>query len=217
MNSAAEAFDRCADEFDAWFESPEGKALFRAEVDSVKTIMKGLEPPFLGIGVGSGRFAEALGIEYGIDPSPVLLEKARARGVKAVLGEGERLPYEDEEFGGVFVLFTLCFVEDPFKVLTEAKRVLKPNGGLIVGIINRRSPWGLLYSKKKSEGHPLYKFARFYGPDEVVGLLAGAGLSVTAFSSTLLRPPSDIPMEELVLDRLREGAGFICMLARKSS
>ncbi len=217
VRGAVEAFSSLADDYDAWFESPEGEALFKAEASAVRILMRGLEPPFLEIGVGSGRFALALGIEHGIDPSPALLEKARARGVKVRQGMGEDLPYEDDSFGGVFILFTLCFVEGPGKVLGEAKRVLKHGGGLIVGIINKQSPWGALYLKKKAEGHPIYKHAVFSSPQDVVEMIRGIGMGVEAFSSTLLRPPSENPKDEIVMDRLQEGAGFICIRAIKDS
>jgi ubiquinone/menaquinone biosynthesis C-methylase UbiE len=209
------AFDLHADEYDRWFESPRGKVLFRAEVEAVRVLMRGLEPPFLEIGVGSGRFAEALGIEYGIDPSPAFLAMAGKRGVKVTQGVGEALPFEDGSFGGVFVLFTLCFVDDPAGVLAEARRVLRPGGGMVTGIINSRSAWGLAYSKKKAEGHPLYAHARFHSPDEVVGMLGQCGMAVEAFSSTLLRAPAENPREEPVFNGLREGAGFICILSKK--
>ena len=215
LTGSGKAFDLHADEYDSWFESPKGKALFKAEVESVRALMGGLKPPFLEVGVGSGRFAEALGIEYGIDPSAALLEKARTRGIKVMQGKGEDLPYDPDYFGGVLLLFALCFVDDAARVLAEARRVLKSDGGLIVGIINRQSPWGLLHSKKKSEGHPLYEHARFYSPDEVVGMLENCGMSVDSYSSTLLRAPSDNPREELVLKGLQERAGFICIYSRK--
>lgn len=217
MSTVAEAFNQYAEDYDRWFERPEGSVLFKAEVEAVKLLTKDLRPPFLEVGVGSGRFAETLGIEYGIDPSSALLEKACSRGIKTVQGEGERLPYQDEKFGGVFILFTLCFVDDPEKILKESIRVLKSGGGLVVGIINRESTWGLFYSKKKSEGHPLYRHARFHSPDEVVGMIDKIDARIVAFSSTLLRSPSDSPREEIVLNKLQKGAGFICMLARKSS
>jgi ubiquinone/menaquinone biosynthesis C-methylase UbiE len=215
VSGAVDAFELSAEDYDSWFESPEGKALFKAEADAVRILMKGLMPPFLEVGVGSGRFALALGIGHGIDPSQTLLEKARARGIEVKHGKGEDLPYEDNRFGGVFILFTLCFVEEPERVIAEAKRVLKPGGGLVVGIINRQSPWGLLYLKKKTDGHPIYRHANFYSAQEAVDMMKRVDLSIGAFSSTLLRPPSENHKEEIVLDRLREGAGFICILAKK--
>lgn len=215
MMNAAESFDRLAEEYDSWFDSPKGKMLFEAEVGAVKALMKDLKHPFLEIGVGSGRFAESLGIEQGIDPSDALIEKARKRGVDVVKGVGEALPYKDETFNAVFILLTLCFVNNPIKVLAEARRILKPGGGMITGIINSRSTWGLLYSKKKYESHPLYEHARFYTPSELVDLVGKGGMSVEAFSSTLLRSPFDDQSEELVLNGLREDAGYVCILSRK--
>ena len=216
MSDVVRAFNLYADDYDRWFESPEGKTLFKFEVEAVKMLMSGLKPPFLEVGVGSGRFAEVIGVEYGVDPSPALLEKARARGVKVTLGKGEDLPYKDNSFGGVFILFSLCFSDDPEKVLCEAKRVLKSGGGLIIGIINRESTWGLLYSRKKAEGHQLYRYARLFSPAEVIDLIRKVAMTVEGFSSTLLRQPTENHEGEIVLNRLLDGAGFICIIARKN-
>ena len=79
---------------------------------------------------------------------------AEKRGIRVLQAEGEALPLENESVGAVFLLFTLCFVDNPAAVLTEAKRVLKQHGALIAGIINKESPWGSLYERKKTEGHP---------------------------------------------------------------
>lgn len=209
------AFDRHADDYDRWFDSPPGQALFRSEVAAVRLLMNDIKHPCLEIGVGSGRFAEALGIEYGIDPSPSLLRKAKERGIDVMEGVGEHLPYADGMFGGVFLLFTLCFVDDPVVVINEAKRVLKPTGMLIIGFINRDSTWGLLYSKKKAEGHPIYRHATFYTPEEITVMLNVAQLDVRGTASTLLGAPSNDPQEEAAFMGLRKRAGFICILALK--
>lgn len=57
-----------------------------------------MEGPSLEIGVGTGRFAEALGIEYGVDVSGRVLELAKRRGITVVEGSGENLPFRDESF-----------------------------------------------------------------------------------------------------------------------
>jgi chromate transport protein ChrA len=165
--------------------------------------------------IGTGRFAKELGIDSGIDPSFKSLEIAKKRGIRVKRAKGERLPFKDKSFGAVFMLFTLCFVEDPEKVLFEAQRVLKIGGRLIVGIINRESPWGQLYLKKKANGHPLYGLATFYNIFEVVKMIEKTGMAVEAYSSTLCQPPSEIPYKELVHNELIENAGFVCILARK--
>lgn len=73
----------------------------------------------------------------GIDPSPQLLERARAaipaNGVDFQIGPGvgEALPFADDSFDTVVTTFTLCSVDDPAQVLAEARRVLRPEGRLL--------------------------------------------------------------------------------------
>ena len=101
-------FDSLAQEYDAWF-GKEGRLIFSTEVKAFNWLLPSLPKPWLEIGVGSGRFAQALGISFGIDPSAKLLNIARQRGVTAFRGRaGERL-FDDESFGTVFLIITLCF------------------------------------------------------------------------------------------------------------
>jgi ubiquinone/menaquinone biosynthesis C-methylase UbiE len=70
----------------------------------------------------------------GIDPSPALLERSReaaqAIGMTADIrgGIGEALPFDTASFDTVLITFTLCSVDDQQKVLSEMRRVLRPNG-----------------------------------------------------------------------------------------
>ncbi|MBI5049412.1 MAG: class I SAM-dependent methyltransferase [Nitrospirae bacterium] len=215
-SKVVEAFDQHAEDYDRWFDTLEGRILFEMEIKAVRILMKGLGHPFLEIGVGTGRFARELGIDYGVDPSSRVLEIAKSRGITAEKAKGENLPYKDDSFGAVFLLFTLCFVEDPEKVLLEAKRVLKQNGGLIVGIINRESPWGQFYIKKKEKGHPIYKHARFYAVQEIIEIIEEVNFVVKGYSSTLCQSLSEMSRDEVVSNELIKGAGFVCILSRKS-
>lgn len=214
-NNVAEAFSIYAEDYDRWFDDPSGRMLFELEVDAIRLLMKDVIPPFLEIGVGSGRFAAALGIRYGIEPSEALIEIAEKRGVKVEKAFGEKLPFPKGIFGGVFILFTLCFVKEPAIVLSEAKRVLREDGRIIVGIINRESPWGRFYSDKAARGHPIYKLARFYNVAEVTGLIENAGFSIEALSSTLYQQPTGEPFKEPARPGLSGEAGFVCILAIK--
>ncbi len=94
-------FDTLASAYDAWFEG-KGKLAFAIEVRAFHEVLPSLPKPWLEIGVGSGRFAQALGIETGLDPSVRMLEIARRRGIMAYLGRGEQLPFGDASFGTVF-------------------------------------------------------------------------------------------------------------------
>lgn len=70
----------------------------------------------------------------GIDPSPKLLEMARAaaaaRGMAADIkgGVGEAMPFADASFDTVVTTFTLCSVSEQAAVLAEIRRVLRPGG-----------------------------------------------------------------------------------------
>lgn len=211
------AFDKHAKEYDKWFDAPEGKALFDEEIEAVRLLTGGLDRPFLEIGVGSGRFAMALGIEFGVDPSPRLLEMALKRGISVRKAQGESLPFKDDSFGTAFILFTLCFVKNPAKVIAEAGRVLKQRGHLIIGIINKESPWGRLYMQKRDCGHPIYSHAQFYNVEEVTEMLTAADFSVEDYSSTLCQPPSKHLLREEAHAGFIKNAGFICILASKST
>ena len=217
MSRAQEIFDAHMVEYDKWFESAEGSALFASEISAIRLLMTNLEHPFLEIGVGTGRFAKELAIDAGIDPSEQALTFAKKRGVKTQRATGEDIPFADASFGAVFILFTLCFVETPGKVLLEAARVLKPGGRVLVGIINRESAWGALSMRKKAEGHPLYRHARFYNAAELVAMLKAAGLNIEASASSLFQPPSNQTYREEARPGLSEDAGFICFRAQKAS
>jgi ubiquinone/menaquinone biosynthesis C-methylase UbiE len=208
-------FNHYAEEYDRWFDTPEGNVLFGMEVEAVRLLTRDIEKPSLEIGVGTGRFAKELGIDTGIDPSFKSLEIAKKRGIKVKKAKGENLPFKDETFKTVFILFTLCFVENPKMVLLEVKRVLKIGGKLIVGIINKESPWGQLYMQKRAESHSIYRHAIFYSVYDVNKMIECAGMAVEAYSSTLCQSPSEIPYKEPVHNGLIENAGFVCILAKK--
>lgn len=217
MSKASEAFDAHIDEYDKWFDFAEGRALFASEIGAIRPLMTNIEHPFLEIGVGTGRFAKELGIDAGIDPSERALTLTKMREITVQKAAGEDVPFSDSTFGAVFILFTLCFVESPGKVLSEAGRVLKPGGCVLVGIINRESAWGELYLRKKAEGHPLYRHARFYNAAELSAMLKIAGLIIDASASVLFQPPSNNPYREEARPGLSKNAGFICVRARKIS
>lgn len=207
-------FDSLAAEYDAWFED-EGRLIFAIEVKAFRTVLSLLPKPWLEVGVGSGRFAQVLGIENGIDPSVKLLEMATSRGIRTFLARGEDHFFNKETFGTVFLIATLCFVDSPIAVLHEAHRILKPEGKIVLGLVLRESPWGKFYQIKKQEGHRFYKYATFYSYQEVEKLITYSGFIIDKVISTLFRKPGEVKGMESPRGEFSANAGFTVIIARK--
>ena len=182
------------------------------EVECLKPLLHRCSRPYLEVGVGSGRFARALEMEYGVEPAPALAHIAKARGVKVTEATGEELPFPDEMFGGLLMAFTLCFLDKPQKALQEAWRVLQPEGGLVLGLILREIPWAEFYAGKGREGHPIYSKARFLSKEEVENLLQVCGFKVLGYHSTLFQPPGQSSYHpEQPDDYYLDSAGFVAI------
>jgi SAM-dependent methyltransferase len=207
-------FDSLAAEYDAWFED-EGRLIFAIEVKAFRTVLSLLPKPWLEVGVGSGRFAQVLGIENGIDPSVKLLEMATSRGIRTFLARGEDHFFNKETLGTVFLIATLCFLDSPIAVLHEAHRILKPEGKIVLGLVLRESPWGKFYQIKKQEGHRFYKYATFYSYQEVEKLITYSGFIIDKVISTLFQKPGEVKGMEAPRGGLSANAGFTIIRARK--
>ena len=116
--SVAYVFDTFAERFETWYDKPFGKSAFNLEKACIASLCNDLKSPFLEIGVGTGRFAEGLKIEYGIDVSVGAIKFAKNRGIVVITGKGEKLPLIDRSFGAVFIIVTLCFVAVSYTHLT---------------------------------------------------------------------------------------------------
>jgi len=209
----ASLFERLAERYDAWYDSPAGRATFAAEVACLAPLLRGLPQPWLEVGVGGGRFAEALGVGWGVDPARAPLLLAAARGILPVQAVGERLPLRGGSCGAVLVVVTLCFADDPAALLVEARRVLGEGGGVVLGEVPADSPLGRHYRDRGAEGHPFYSAARFVGRTETLELLRRAGLRPVRARSTLLQTPSKAPRPGHAVDGEDPEAGFVGWLA----
>jgi ubiquinone/menaquinone biosynthesis C-methylase UbiE len=95
----------------------------------------------LEVGIGSGLnlpfYPRDLDLLLGLDPSPELLQMARAHSTwvhfPVELSEGcaEAIPLDDRAVDHVVMTWTLCSVADPMRALLELRRVLRPGGSLL--------------------------------------------------------------------------------------
>ena len=201
-------FDEQAVEYDAWFaKHPD---LYVAEQEAVRCFIpargSGVE-----IGVGTGRFAGPLGISMGVEPSPRMAKLARQRGIEVIEGVAENLPFADNSFDFVVMVTVVCFLDDVTQAFLEAFRILKPEGTLVMGFIDRESELGMHYSQKKGQSQ-FYRDATFYSVSELEALLTNADFTNFDYRQTLL-------LGETTSLTVREGhgcGGFVVMQAHKT-
>ena len=130
-----EIFDKNVEDYEAWYDKyPE---VFESELAAVREQFLKLPENIRGIevGIGTGRFAQPLGIKEGIEPSEEMAKKAVNRNIEILKGVAEYLPYGDLQYD--FVLFvTICHLDNVKLAIEEAHRVLKHKGAVIIGFLD---------------------------------------------------------------------------------
>jgi ubiquinone/menaquinone biosynthesis C-methylase UbiE len=204
-------FDRYTTRYEQWFEL--NRYTYESEISAVQSLLPAPAGNGLEIGVGSGLFAEPLGIRHGIDPSDNMRELARRRGIEAVKGVAESLPYEDSRFDFALMVTTICFLDDTEAALREAYRVIKQGGSIISGFVDRESALGKQYLEHREESL-FYRIATFYSVDEVVSFLEKAGFRDFRFKQTVFHALHEVQAVEPVKEGYGEGS-FVVVRARK--
>ena len=191
-------FDIYAEKYDNWYDKH--LAVYESELEAIKKLIPPDVPDkSLEIGIGTGRFASALGVSYGLDPSGKMLEIAEKSGIGVIKGIAENLPLKSSSFELILMVTSLCFV-DVERTLGEISRVLMPEGKLIIAFIERNSPLGKEYQKRAQEGG-FYGNASFCSANEIIKKLEEYGFHEPVIRQTLFKPLSDIK----VMERPEEG------------
>jgi len=167
----------------------------------------GLKPGMnvLDVGSGTGLLAylaeniiDRQGTVVALDPSSGMLGEAKALGVRNVVqGVGGVLPFADETFDRVVMGYALRHVADLNSLFAEYRRVLKPNGKVLLLEITRpESPMHRAFLKFYMKGvvptvtrlfcrsKQAQELMRYYWdtidqcvpPETILAAMAGAGL-----------------------------------------
>ncbi|MBI3806775.1 MAG: class I SAM-dependent methyltransferase [Nitrospirae bacterium] len=212
IDACRDGFEQHAQNYDDWFDGHE--SVYQAELAALRKFVP-VTGMSIEVGVGTGLFAVPLGIQFGLDPSRCMLQKARRRGLSVCQAVGERLPFRDAQFDLVLLVTVICFVDDVPTLLQELHRVLKREGRLVIGFINRDSELGRSYESRK-EVSMFYRDARFYSVAEVADWVKEAGFGSLRFCETLFDGPTEFSARGL---EVREGycdGTFVVLCARNT-
>lgn len=181
MKEAIATFDQYAADYDRWFD--ENREIVDTQVAALRRVLPragiGLE-----IGAGSGRFASRLGVTHGLDPARRLLAYAKNRQVEPVQGIAEALPYKAETFDYLLLMTSICFFADLGTAFCEAFRVLRPEGRIVIGFLDKYGEIARRERGRKTPGRFL-RSAIFRSTDEVTAALYKAGFSAIALREDL--------------------------------
>ena len=159
----------------------------------------------LECGVGTGlllaRIAAFARSARGVDLSPKMLEKARARGLDVREASVTSIPFPDDHFDVTCAFKVLAHVPEIGRALAEMARVTRPGGVVVAefynpvsvrGLVNRFGPAGRI-SHRHDESHV---YTRFDAPWIVPRVLppsvhveAARGVRIVTPAARLLRVP----------------------------
>ena len=203
------AFDNNVLEYDHWYEKH--PAIYQSELLTVKQAIplskKGVE-----IGTGTGRFSSPFNIDIGVEPSANMAKLAEERGITVINAVAENLPFHDESFDFVLMVTTVCFLSDIPKAFAEANRILKKNGTIIIGLIDKDSELGQKYEQMKST-NKFYRDAQFHTTIEISKLLEKAGFNSFSYWQTVFN--LEMAKEEQPIQGFGKGS-FVVIKAIKT-
>ena len=205
-------FDEHVSQYEQWYEDhPE---VYQSEILALQEQFLEMPQNIKGIevGLGTGRFSEPLGIKEGIEPSLEMAKKAFDRGIEIMKGKAEHLPYSALQFD--FVLFvTICHFSNVKKALSEAFRVLKSDGAIIIGFLDKERSIAKSYMGKRDRSN-FYRTATFYSVSELEQLLKKSGFKNMKYNQTLFGELESI--KEVQIPKTGHGLGsFVTVKAIK--
>lgn len=168
--------------YDGWFDRPWGRHATATEHGMLLAAAGPISGrAVLDAGCGTGRFMHRLEVEgakvIGVDRDPDALAIANTRTTGSLLlGDTQQLPLPDRSVDVAFAVTVCEFTVDPARMFSELARVTRPGGRVVIGSLNRTSPWGWWNHRQFSESP--WNTARFLDRRTLVDLGAPYGRCV---------------------------------------
>src|SRR5947209_20238165 len=110
-------------------------AMYRAAVLARVKAMRGRD--ILEVGCGEGMMFDGTGTSpVQMDVSVTRVTRAVGKGRLLLCADGYQLPFASQSFRAVLLVAVLEHTREPWKLLAEANRVLKPGGSVVIVVPN---------------------------------------------------------------------------------
>ena len=153
----------------------------------------------LDVGCGDGALAADLvqrgAIVTALDADAAMIAAARRRSALAstpmelIVGQAEKLPFDDDTFDRVVAVTLLCFVGDAEQAIAEMARVLRPGGRLVIGELGYWSLWAAQRRVRRWLGNPIWRNTKFRSARELRDFAHSAGLTEITIRGAIHYPP----------------------------
>jgi len=209
-------FNKIALDYDQYYATEQGKKIddlekFHTALHFNELISKNV----LEIGCGTGHWTQFLSQHgfhiTGLDAAEEMLEVAKKKNIKNaqfVKGSATELPFADESIDNIMSFATLGFIKNREKAIKEMHRVLKKNGYILIGALNKNSAW---YEENKS--NPIYKTANFFDYETLYKALANFG--APHIQSCIFFDNGKLLDEDLQFIGEKEKGGFLIGICQK--
>ena len=167
-----EKYDNIAATYDTSFDG-QFTAKFKQEMLTLCNVSDG--DRVLDVGCGNGKLIFEISRRakikaYGVDISPKMIEvcKQRYGNIDFDISSGEDLPFDEGNFDMLTICCVLHHLNNPIKFFSEAHRVLKEDGILIVGeprfpfVIRKITDW-IISPLLKAGDNKLFSHKRLKG------------------------------------------------------
>lgn len=128
----------------------------------------------------------------GIDPGQAAVERARSLGLNVQCGLLHDAHFPDARFDSVSMYHVLEHTPDPVSMLAECRRILSPNGEIVVGVPNFGSLVRALVGSTWS-AYDLPRHLHHFCTSSIKNVAARAGLTVVAMDTESL--PEHVELE----------------------
>ncbi|MFX1474214.1 MAG: methyltransferase domain-containing protein [Promethearchaeota archaeon] len=189
------AFGSIARFYDAWYSTPLGNYVWKVESAAIAAALSDrIEGVALDLGAGSGLSMELLlqrgAFTVGVDLSWQMIAVAREKlytnpRADFVLADGEQLPFREGVVELVSGITVLEFLPNPPQMLEQIRKVLRPGGQLVFGILSSTSIWGIERRIRTFARRDIFALAWFPTPWQITRLLRRAAFAAIRYRGSV--------------------------------